>query len=136
MKTYFFNGEGWYCNDRSLFQRIRTWLIWVGGWELANGKGWRLFLDMPGGKKHLMSPCPVSIFGHWCTFYGWGLNIKLNRGWFVWVFRGYDEGRIYLSDDATPGGAYHWIKGTPQNILNAVEERQRFHDRKYGTKST
>lgn len=37
MRTIHHNGEHWYEDRRSLPKRLRTWLIWFGGWEKANG---------------------------------------------------------------------------------------------------
>jgi len=133
MRTYQFNGEGWYCNDRTLINRIRSWFIWVGGWEKANGKGWEL-LGRYTWKKGLKSfyfksPAPVSIFGHWLTYYGWGLNFKVKGGWFVVVWDNGHGEKIYISKDGTPSGAFCWIKGTPPEVLKATEKRQEYHRR-------
>lgn len=113
MKTYNFNGEGWYLDDRTLFKRIRQWFIWIGGWELANGKGWRFTYD----------PNPISIFGHWLTTYGWGLNFKIPSGWFVIVWNKHMGRCIYISKNATPDKAHCWIYGTPDEIKREVESR-------------
>jgi hypothetical protein len=99
MKTLKFNGEQWYIDERSRWKRVRQWIIWVGGWELANGKGWRFSVKTPYGDKIRMGPTPVSLFGHRITFYGWGWDIKIPRyGWLVWS----RESGLYVSSNGTP----------------------------------
>lgn len=89
MRTWHFNGEQWYCDERSRWERLRQWLIWVGGWELVNGKGWRFTIPCakPGKPNHrlFMRPTPVSIFGHRFTWFDWGWDLKLPGRWYmVW----------------------------------------------------
>lgn len=108
MRSYRKNSEGWYQDTRSLWKRFRQYIIWVGGWEEANGKGWRI------KKYNLLDPFPVSLLGHWITFYGWGLNFRVKKGWFVVSWR--HEKKIYISCDGTPSSAHYWIMGTPKEI--------------------
>lgn len=97
MKTLEHNGEYWYIDDRSLWKRCRQWLIWIGGWEKANGKGWKFLIDY-GHRKGLMSPSPISLLGHHITFFGWGWQIKIRSGYYlVWSKSG-----LYISNDGTP----------------------------------
>jgi hypothetical protein len=118
MKTYHWNGERWYLRDWSIFHRIRDWFVWVGGWETANGKGWRLFIPC-GNRRIMMSPTPVSLFGHRITFYGWGWNIRTRTGWLVYTRR--PERSLYHSTDGTPRGATVWYIGTPYDIRAEAE---------------
>lgn len=101
MKSWHCNGEYWYCRDFSILKRIRIWLIWVGGWEKANHKGWQFFRRNAKGKMRLRSLGPLSFFGKRFTYYNWGFwEFKLKRAkrWLVW-----SETGIYLSPDGTPG---------------------------------
>jgi hypothetical protein len=101
MKTLKYNGEYWYTDERSLWKRVRQWVIWVGGWEKANGKGWQFTIDY-GNRKGLMNPTPISLFGHAITFYGWGWQIHLwKMGYFVCTKSG-----MYISSDGTPPDNY------------------------------
>src|SRR5690349_11986919 len=70
MRTLHWNGERWYVNEMSLLKRVRRWFIWIGGWELANGRGWRLRTPREQGRQIWMHPTPVSVLGHRATFYG------------------------------------------------------------------
>lgn len=98
MRTLKWNGERWYWDERSLWKRCRQWLIWIGGWEQANGKGWDFTLDL-GYRKKMMSPLPISLFGHAIVLFGWGGHIRLRRGrcYFTWSQSG-----VYVSSDGTP----------------------------------
>lgn len=117
MKTYHWNGEYWYERRWSLFHHIRHWLIWIGGWEKANGEGWHL--TQVFNKRKLRSPTPVALFGGRFTHYGWGWNIRFRKTYFVWSRSGRPL-HIYLSPDGTPGRATTWIKGVPYEIyMNA-----------------
>ena len=110
MKTYHRTDEGWYMQDWSLFHRLRDWFIWVGGWEKANGGGWRIFLKTPSGRLR-MPPTPVSLFGRRITFHRWWVDIRLRKGWLV-----VSKTCAYLSPDATPSAATAWYFGTPPDI--------------------
>jgi hypothetical protein len=98
MRTLKWNGEKWYYDERSRWKRCRQWLIWLGGWEKPNGTGWKFLIDY-GNKKSLMSPAPLSLFGHLFTWFGWGWQLKLKRWhrWLVWSKSGF-----YVSSDGTP----------------------------------
>lgn len=97
MRTLKYNGERWYVDERSLWKRCRQWLVWIGGWEKANGAGWQFTLDL-GNRKKLMNPTPISLFGHAVTFFGWGGRIRLlHKGSLTW-----SESGIYVSQRGTP----------------------------------
>src|SRR6266699_203698 len=90
------NGEQWYIDERSLWKRCRQWVIWIGGWEKANGTGWRLHCEYD--TSILMSPAPVSVLGHRLTWFGWGWQLKLKRRYYlVWSKSG-----LFVSHDGTP----------------------------------
>lgn len=112
MITYRNNGENWYRDSRSIWKRVRQWFIWVGGWELANGSGWKLKHDWGWA-----SPTPISIFGHWATFYSWGTQFRWGRSWLVYS----KHSGTYVSKDGTPSGAHIWITGTPWAIEKQAE---------------
>lgn len=125
---YRFNGENWFKEERSIFTRIRQWFIWFGGWESPWGK-WHFFVHTPWYKQwwkkwHFKSPVPLSILGHWATYYGWGIQAKLPSGWLVWCWNKNDEPEIYISKDGTPENAHAWLKGTPKRIIEAAEQHQ------------
>lgn len=111
MKTWRFNGENWYCDSRSLWKRCRQWLIWLGGWEKANGAGWDFALS---------GPAPVSIFGHKATYFGWGLQVELRQGYLVWSWR--HGHKIYISRNGTPDCAHHWLTKPPLEILDQLKK--------------
>lgn len=116
VRDYKYNGEYWYCDNRSIFTRIRQWFIWLGGWELANGRGWRFWIPhntINGTKKLWMSPYPISLLGHRMTFYGWGMEIKLSSGWIVWNF---NRRYCFISRNGTPNDAHRWLWGCPAEI--------------------
>jgi len=122
MKTYRWNGEYWYHDKRNWLKRARQWLIWLGGWEKANGAGWRVFWSY---KRKLKPPTPVSLFGHRITWYGWGGQIRLGRGWLVYARRPSAEGRrLYISKDGTPGGAFVWYIGVPADVVSDAETQR------------
>lgn len=106
MRTLRFNGERWYVDSRSLWKRLRQWVVWVGGWERANGKGWALSTTNGRGRLWL-SPTPVSFFGHRLTIYGHWIGAG-RRARLVVNFR---DRYAYLSVDGTPSGAYAWLWG-------------------------
>jgi len=81
MKTLKWNGEQWYIDNRSLWKRFRQWIIWIGGWELANGEGWSFRSSYD--KKLWMKPYPISFFKS-ITFYGWGWEVVLFNHKMVW----------------------------------------------------
>jgi hypothetical protein len=116
MRVYKHNGEHWYADDRSLWKRLRQWVIWLGGWELANGGGWRLRTS--GGK--VADPFPVSVLGHRLTVYGHWLSAVTPRGYVVVNVR---ERHAYVSTNGTPRGAHTWIWGAPHEVRKAAEAR-------------
>ena len=117
MKTYHWNHEEnrWYMRDWNLFHHLRHWFVWVGGWEKANGAGWNFFYRGANGKRRLLSPTPISLFGHRITFYGWGWQIRVGKRWLVASKAGHPL-QVYLSPDGTPSGATSWWYGTPHEI--------------------
>lgn len=125
MKTYRNNGEYWYADRRSPFQRARMWLIWFGGWEKANGTGWALRRRrFPGARTTVADPTPVSILGHRLTFFGTWLQVRLPHTYLVLRYRGgYSGGPYaYLSNDGTPSRAHHWLFGAPREVIGAVAQ--------------
>ena len=123
MKTYHWNGENWYKRDWSILHRIRCWLIWVGGWEKANGAGWAPFIKFINGKRKLRDITPISFFGHRITFFGWGGQIRYRGQYLVWTREdGYWE--IFISPNGTPSRAIMWLRGVPYPILHAIETGQ------------
>lgn len=123
MKTYKHNGEHWYVDSRSLFKRLRNWVVWFGGWEKANGAGWKLRRDWP--LRGFYGPTPVAILGHRVTFFGQWMDIRLRRTYLVIRFRkSYSGGPYaYLSDDGTSSRAHHWLFGAPHAVRRAAEKR-------------
>jgi len=107
VRTLKYNGERWYWDERSRWKRCRQWLIYIGGWEKANGKGWKFIIDY-GNRRAMMSPMPISCFGHRFTCFGWGWQIRMRRGYLVFARDG-----LYVSLDGTPPelgeqGRYLW----------------------------
>lgn len=123
MKTYKHNGEHWYVDARSAFKRVRMWLVWFGGWEKANGAGWKLRRDKP--LRGFYGPTPVAILGHRVTFFGDWLQVRLSRTYLtVRLKQGYSGGPYaFFSDDGTPSRAHHWLWGAPRNVQRAAERR-------------
>lgn len=107
MNTLRFNGERWYVDRRSLWKRVRTWFVWVGGWEEANGAGWRFRIPV-GSRRIWMTPTPVSFLGHRLTIFGHWFDFRVPGGVLVVNFR---ERHAYISRDGTPSSAHHWLWG-------------------------
>jgi hypothetical protein len=120
MKTYHWNGEYWYKRDWSLLKRIRTWLIWIGGWEIANGAGWKLFRKT-GNHWRLCDPTPISLFGHRFTYYGWGWHLRTHLGYLTYSRAGRPKPIMYLSPDGTPGRATIWYLNPPHEIIMSTK---------------
>lgn len=97
MRTMKWNGECWYIDDRSLWKRVRQWLIWIGGWEKANGQGWAFTIDY-GNKTALVAPTPISLFGHAITFFSWGWQVRFWKRCYLVC----SDSGIYVSSDGTP----------------------------------
>jgi hypothetical protein len=132
VKTYNYNGEFWYCDRRPLWLRLRQWLIWFGMWEdpRRSGRGLRPLrgADERHRRGWLRDPTPVSILGHRATFFGWGIQVRLGRSWFVWCFRRFGErwrGKAYVSRDGTSARAHLWFWGEPHEVRKAVVEHER-----------
>lgn len=126
MRTYHHNGEHWYRRDWSLWHHIRHWLVWVGGWEKANGEGWELTRSYLG-KRRLADPTPISLFGHRFTHYGWGWNLRVAGGYLVCVRDGGPgrPGRMYVSANGTPDRATTWFYGEPPEVRAEAEQSRR-----------
>lgn len=80
------------------WRRLRTWVVWFGGWECPELLQWdegRPAFQVKG------DPYPLSLFGHLVTFYGGWLQLRWFGGWVVvsWKERIY----AYWSPDGTPG---------------------------------
>ena len=123
MITYKHNGEYWYADRRSAFNRARQWLIWFGGWEKAKG-GWKVRRPRPF--KGLYGPTPVAILGHRVTFFGDWLQVRLPNTIFVLRLRACYAGRryAYCSHDGTPHNATVWWFGAPHEVVKAVRDRE------------
>lgn len=119
MKTYRFNGELWYVDDRPLWCRVRRWLVTVGLRELKNGR-----LASEG------EITPLTLWGGLVTFFGHWFQLRTPWGWLVVVFKRDAGGkatreveRAYISATGTPGHAHTWLVGTPPEIVKHVERR-------------
>jgi hypothetical protein len=110
MRWYKHNGEHWYADDRSLWKRLRQWVVWFGGWERPNGGGW----SFRGG------PTPVSLFGHRLTLHGHWFDVRTPAGYLVVDVR---ERTAYVSPNGTPRHAHTWIRGAPHDVVAAAEAR-------------
>lgn len=124
MKTYKFNGELWYVDDRPLWCLIRRWFACVGMRELKNGR-----LSDEGAIT------PLGLFGHRINFYGHWFDVRTPWGILVVVFKRDEHGRLvrrglkleveraYLSPNGTPGFAHTWFVGAPPELVRHVEKR-------------
>lgn len=114
MNTIKWNGEYWYEDHTPLWNRIATWLLWIGG-------TWR-------------DPAPLSLFGHRVTYLSWGLEMRLPGNDLLVVswcgrppaeyFRSKPES-VYVSPDGTPGRAHTWIIGAPREVREAARPTKR-----------
>lgn len=115
MKTIRHNGEYWYEDRRSLWLRLRNWVIWIGGWERTDHKTgkheWRPV-------TRWSDPFPLSLLGRCVTFFPFGVDVRLRRTHFHWHYRkspgSYGPlgmGYAYCSRDGTPRSADHWLWG-------------------------
>lgn len=121
MKTLKWNGEYWYEDHTPLWNRIATWMLWVGGtWP---------------------DPAPVSIFGHRVTYYGWGLRMRLPGGdLLVMSWCGVDRARwfrskpesVYISPNGTPDHAHTWFVGAPREVREEASKRVSARHRVFG----
>jgi hypothetical protein len=138
MKTYKHNGEAWFADERSLFKRVRHWIIWVGGLEKVNQAGWtlesarlswRAFHDLPIHRRFLDCLTPISLFGHRATLQWFGLDIRVWGAYLCIHWRETKYGparlRIYRSRNATPSAAHLWIRGVPSDVITDAEAHQR-----------
>ncbi len=78
------------------WKRLRQWVIWIGGWEKANGEGWQF---RTSDRSIFMPPWPISLLGHRFTFFGWGWQLRLShpRRYLV-----HSKSGLYISTDGTP----------------------------------
>lgn len=120
MKTYMFNGECWYIDDRPIWARIRRWIVSIGLREMRNG---RLSNEGP--------ITPLSFLGHRLTIHGYWFNAKTPWGWLVVRFERHPVTNkvlpsiesVYISHNGTPGGAHVWLKGAPNELVKHLETR-------------
>lgn len=111
------------------FSVWREWLVWIGGWERAELSQWDRGLpawdvwrdrvdwlpDEPIWKAYIRrltafnDPFPLSILGHFVTFYGWGVTVsfeRLQQGWGHLTLsearRGDGFSKLYWSPNGTP----------------------------------
>lgn len=95
----------------SPWKNLRQWFIWVGGWEWPELSQWDRGKPAwePMREGRIVSPTPVSLFGHRITFFGWGAQVKLRwrgRRWILCLSSTYRHSpldKLYLSPDGTPG---------------------------------
>lgn len=131
MKTIKWNGEYWYVDRRSAWLRLRTWLIWVGGWESSPADKphqWRFRTEGHPPPRYRLGPTPVSVAGHRVTFFGWGLQVRLRHAYLVWEWNPYRWhgqrwGRCYVSPNGTPRLATHWLWGYSDTLLRHAHQR-------------
>ena len=140
MRTWHYNGEQWYRRDWSIFHRVRHWFIWIGGWEKANGEGWKIFrwdnirsaiqykkfkrLFSPSWVMYF--PAPISFFGHRFTWMGWdwGWQLTTKFGYLVYSKKGHPKPILYLSPDGTPSSATDFYLNPPCEIINEVKRNR------------
>ena len=103
------NGERVYYDITPLLKRVRTWFVWIGGWERPHWDGdrfshqWRLRQSWDG---KLASPTPVSLLNHSLTLFGWGWQLTFWRWPYLRLtWSHYRKGwpvHVYISRDGTP----------------------------------
>lgn len=120
MKTYHWNGEYWYRRNWSLFHHICSWIIWVGGWEKANGNGWKIVYRDRREKLRVASPTPIALLGHRLVLYGRWLDVRIGKRILVLMWGG--EKKIYLSPDGTPDRANSWWLGAPYEVIMQAKQ--------------
>lgn len=129
---YRWSGEYWYADRRSLWKRVRQWFIWVGGWEKANGQGWRL--RIPHGKRWLwMSPTPVSVFGHRATLQNGWIDLRWFRGTRLVLHWRHGDRHAYISRNGTPYDAHCWLFGAPRRVKELAEAAKAERDKRLAT---
>ncbi len=85
---------------------LRKWLVWFGGWEKADGTGWKFRINY-GHRIGWRNPYPLSVLGHMATFFSWGWQIRLSDNyWLVWAKRT----GLYVSSDGTPPDSGNYEK--------------------------
>lgn len=112
MITLKWNGEYWYEDRTPLWNRIASWLLWIGGTR--------------------QSPTPVSILGHRVTVYDWGASARLPNGDSLVVswcgvarerrWRS-EPAEMYISPNGTPGKAHTWFIGAPRDVRELATSR-------------
>ena len=119
MKTYKFNGELWYLDERPLWTRIRRWLMCLGTKELKSGR-----LSKDG------EWLPAGFLGHRLNLYGHWFDVRTPWGYLVVVFQRDERGRrtrtierAFISPNGTPQHAHTWLVGTPPDIVRHVASR-------------
>jgi hypothetical protein len=121
MKLTKFNGECWYEDDRSLMERIKTWICWKPGEEWT----------------------PMSFFGHRISVmpFGFDLRLKGRPALCIHLLGHHPEDlaevvsrlrkdglkafHIYVSYDCTPGSAHLWIHNPPMEVEQMAKNRER-----------
>jgi len=112
MRTLKYNGEFWYEDTTALWARVLTWVFWMGG---------------PSGNR-----TPISLFGHFVTFYDWGMDVRTPEGRLVVSWLGLSRdirwrskpAEVYISKDGTPGRAHIWIVGASREIINLANKHK------------
>lgn len=122
MKTLKWNGEFWYEDSTPLWNRIATWLIWIGG----TGR----------------DPSPVLLFGGRLTYYGWGAQLRMPDGDLLVVsWCGVDPSKwwrskpasLYVSPDGTPGRSHTWLIGAPREVRDSAGAHRAVGRSAFGT---
>lgn len=135
MKTYKHNGEYWYEDDRSAWQRIVEWIIWLGGVRGSLRNVSREVARRPS--LWFTQITPVSFLGHRVVVYHWGAELKTSEGRLVVVWRSGGERTLYafVSRNGTPQGAHEWIVGAPKDVVTAAAVSQAQRDARRSTLS-
>jgi hypothetical protein len=131
MKTMRWNGEYWYEDRRSLFKRVRSWFIWVGGWEKPHGNRirdprWAIRRD----DGTVRGPTPITLFWHRLTVFNQWVSFRTRWGYVNWNFRNgtfynpIQKGYAYISRDGTPSSAHHWLWGWRAEHLKRNPDRK------------
>jgi hypothetical protein len=114
----------------SPWKTLRQWVIWVGGWEHPElsqwDRGvpaWELTRVDHKGRRCLVDPTPVSLFGYRITFFGWGVQARIRWGGrrlYLTLSRTYRHGpidKLYLSPNGTlqhPQARFLWRRAVAE----------------------
>jgi hypothetical protein len=92
--------------------KLRKWLVWFGGWEHPELSQWDRGVpawefrrrNEFSGKVRWLDPFPLSLFGGRVTFFSWGFQVKVRRGWLVasGAYANSLPTKLYWSPNGTP----------------------------------